>query len=192
VSGLASHTGTYYAALGEISVPAYLSQTLPTAVNQLYRLSIWLDSAANPARGHQTTPNEFSVAWNGITLFDKVNIGRTGWTNLQFTVKATGPGTVLQIGGRDDPFYLGLDDVSVTPVPVPVFQTLIKTNSTFKFTWNALAGVKYQVQYNSDLVQGAWINLGNPVTAAGNTVTVSDTNAITSSPQRFYRLQVLF
>jgi len=192
VSGLAPHTGNYYAAFGEISAQAYLSQTVPTAVNQLYRLSLWLDSAANPARGHLTTPNEFSVAWNGITLFDKVNVGRTGWTNLQFTVKATGPDTVLQIGGRDDPYYLGLDDVSVNPVPVPVFQSLIKTNSTFKFSWNALAGVRYQVQYNTNLVQGNWINLGNPITAAGNSITVSDTNAIVSSPQRYYRLQVVF
>jgi len=192
ISGLAPHTGSYYAAFGEISVQAYLSQTVPTAVNQLYRLSLWLDSASNPARGHATTPNEFSVAWNGITLFDQVNIGRTGWTNLQFTIKATSPDTVLQIGGRDDPYYLGLDDISVNPVPVPVFQTLIKTNSTFKFSWNALTGVKYQVQYNTNLVQGNWTNLGNPIIAAGNTVTVSDTNAIASSPQRYYRLQVLY
>jgi len=192
ISGLGPHTGTWYAALGELSVQAYLSQTVPTTVGQLYRLSLWLDSASNPARGRQTTPNEFSVAWNGITLFDKVNIGKTGWTNLQFTVKATSPGTLLQIGGRDDPYYLGLDDVSVNPVPVPVFQTLITTNSTFKFSWNALAGVKYQVQYNTNLVQGNWINLGNPITAAGSTITVSDTNAIVSSPQRYYRLQVLF
>jgi len=55
-----------------------------------------------------------------------------------------------------------------------------------------LTGVKYQVAYNTNLVQGNWINLGNPITASGNTVTVSDTNAITSSPQRYYRLQVLF
>ena len=192
ISGLAPHAGTYFAAFGEISVQAYLSQTVPTAVGQLYRLSLWLDSASNPAHGHPTTPNEFSVAWNGITLFDKVNIGRTGWTNLQFTVKATSPGTLLEIGGRDDPYYLGLDDVSVNPVPVPVFQTLITTNSTFKFSWNALTGVRYQVEYNTNLVQGNWINLGNPITASGNTVTVTDTNAITSSPQRYYRLQVLF
>jgi hypothetical protein len=49
----------------------------------------------------------------------------------------------------------------------------------------------YQVQYKTNLVQTNWINLGKPLIATNGNLTVSDTNAIRSSPQRFYRVQVL-
>ena len=101
--------------------------------NQPYLLSLWLNS---PTVRGGNTPNEFSVSWNGNTLFDQMNIPSIiGWTNLQFIVVATGSSTVLQFGERDDPWYLGLDDVSVTPIPAAAFQptTVAKTNNNLKF-----------------------------------------------------------
>ena len=109
---VAAHSGTYCALLGEPVVLAYLSQTLTTTVGQKYLLSLWLN---NPLAGDRYNPNEFSVAWNGSTLYDKKNLAVTGWTNLQFVVTATGGGTGLRIGGRQDNYYLGLDDIAVTP-----------------------------------------------------------------------------
>jgi hypothetical protein len=41
---------------------------------------------------------------------------------LQFVVKATGTSTVLQVGGRNDNYYLGLDDVVLTPVLPPAIS----------------------------------------------------------------------
>jgi hypothetical protein len=35
-----------------------------------------------------------------------------------------------------------------------------------------------------------WVNLGSPMTAAGNTLMLEDTNSLTSSPTRFYRVLV--
>jgi hypothetical protein len=181
------HSGTYGASLGPLGSLGYLSQTLPTFAGQNYLLSLWVDS---PNRS-PNTPNEFSVSWNGNTLFDQVNIGGIGWTNLQFIVPATSPGTVLQLGFRDDPFYLGLDDINVTPIPVPAFQATTKTSSTFNLTWGTAAGLVYQVQYTTNLIQTNWINLGKPLVATNGNLTVSDANAIGSSPQRFYRIMVL-
>jgi len=180
------HSGTYGAELGPLGSLGYLSQTLPTFAGQNYLLSVWLDSPSTSPN----TPNEFSVLWNGVSLFDQVNIGVTGWTNLQFIVTAAGPGTVLQLGFRDDPYYLGLDDISVTPISMPMFKTTSVASSTFNLTWGTTTGLVYQVQYSTNLAQGNWINLGKPLIATSNTLTVSDTNAISSSPQRFYRLTV--
>jgi hypothetical protein len=175
-------------ALGPLGSLGYLSQTLPTFAGQNYLLSLWLDS---PNISGTATPNEFSVSWNGNIIFDQPNMGKIGWTNLQFIVTATGPSTVLQLGFRDDPYYLGLDDISVTPVPVPAFRAATKTSSSFNLTWGTMAGLVYQVQYTTNLVQTNWINLGKPLIATNVNLTMSDTNAISSSPQRFYRVQVL-
>jgi subtilase family serine protease len=182
------HSGTYGAALGPSGSPGYLSQILPTFAGQNYLLSLWLD---NPNNSYGATPNQFLVQWNGTTIFSQTNMPFTTWTNLQFIVTATGSSTVLQLGFRDDPYYLGLDDISLAPIPVPAFRAATKTFSAFNLTWGTMAGLVYQVQYTTNLVQTNWINLGKPLIATNGYLTVSDTNAIGSSPQRFYRVQVL-
>jgi len=182
------HSGTYGAALGPPGSLGYLSQTLPTFAGQNYLLSLWVDS---PNISGTATPNEFSVSWNGHIIFDQSNLGKIGWTNLQFIVTATGSSTALQLGFRDDPYYLGREDISVVPIPVPAFRAATKTTSAFNLTWGTMAGLVYQVQYKTNLVQTNWINLGKPLIATNGNMTVSDTNAIRSSPQRFYRVQVL-
>ncbi|HEY1717245.1 MAG TPA: hypothetical protein VGH42_03000 [Verrucomicrobiae bacterium] len=115
-----AHSGIYGAQLGPVSSLGFISQTLSTTPGQTNFLSLWLDSPD----GRVT--NEFQVFWNGTNIFDQVNIGAIGWTNLQFAVVSTGANTVLQFGFRDDPSYLGLDDISVTNVagaPIPIAYT---------------------------------------------------------------------
>jgi hypothetical protein len=190
VGSMTPHSGSYLAALGESGVLAYLSQTAPTLTGQSYLLSLWLNS---PTVTGGNLPNEFSVSWNGNTLFDQTNIPPiSGWTNLQFIVTATRTNTVLQIGGRDDNFYLGLDDVSLTAIPAAIFQsaTVAKTNNNLKFAWNALTGLVYQVQFKTNLLQTNWAVLKS-VTATNTPATFVDTNPVTSFPQKFYRLQLL-
>jgi hypothetical protein len=48
----------------------------------------------------------------------------------------------------------------------------------------------YQVQYKTNLMQATWINLGSPVAGTGGQLLISDTNAISASSERFYRLVV--
>jgi hypothetical protein len=132
-TGLAPHSGTYFAALGPVGSVGYLSQSLTTAVGQSYLLSLWLNSPDGD------TPNEFIVNWNGSTIYDQTNLPATGWRNLQFVVTATGTNTVLQFGSRDDSSYLGLDDVSVLPTPAGTLKTTLAasyTNVATGFTVN--------------------------------------------------------
>ena len=184
--GIPPHSGTNLALLGELGFQAYLSQTVPTVSGQQYLISLWL---YNPLKGDVNNPNEFSVSWNGNSLYDKVNLPKiTTWTNLLFVVSATGYNTVLQIGGRNDNSYLGLDDVSVLPIPAPTVTGFRKTTNGFALTWNTLAGITNIVQYKTNLLQTNWINL---VTNIATTNTFSYTNLIGADPRRFYRVERL-
>lgn len=71
----------------------------------------------------------------------------------------------------------------------PAFKTLTLTNHILNLTWSAEAGSKYQLQYNSDLSPGNWINLGSPLTATG--ATLSATDPLANNPRRFYRVVLL-
>jgi hypothetical protein len=110
-NAIAVYSGEYGLELGQTNDLAYLSQVIPTIPGASYSISLWLDSP------DAVTPNEFSVAWGGDTLFDSTNLPAFGWTNLLFTVLATETNTELDIGSRDDNSYLGLDDISVVAAP---------------------------------------------------------------------------
>jgi alpha-tubulin suppressor-like RCC1 family protein len=174
------HSGLYGAELGPGGSPGYLSQNLATSAGQLYQISCWLYCNGE-------TSNEFSVAWNGASLFSQPNIGDTGWTNLQFIASATTTNTTLKFGFLDNPSYFGLDDVAVYPITVtpPQLQTATLSNGAISFSWSALAGQLYQVQYTTNLSQTVWSNLGASILAGGGTLSASD--GITNA-QRFYRI----
>jgi hypothetical protein len=182
------HTGGHGAALGQASTLGYLSQTLPTSAGQTYLLSLWLKNPQN--NNNSGTPNEFVVQWEGTTLYDQTDLPFFGWTNLQFFVTATNSGSLLQIGFRDDPYYLALDDISLKPVVAPHIRAIVQSPATFHFTFAADPGSVYQVQYKTDLAQPDWIDLGDPVTADTNGLTVSDDN-VANFPQKFYRLKLV-
>ncbi|MGA3283764.1 MAG: protease pro-enzyme activation domain-containing protein [Verrucomicrobiota bacterium] len=193
-SGIPPHSGNYLAALGAYGALGYLSQTLSTVSNQAYLISLWLNSPTNvsEASGGQVTsntPNEFSVSWNGTTLFDQVDIGPIGWTNMVFIVTATNSSSVLQLGGRADPWFLGLDDVNIWPIPNPFTCSVVKTNgNNLVLSWNSLSNIAYQVQYSTNLTETNWVILSTN-TATGPVMTC--TNAYGSDLQRFYRIRRL-
>jgi len=107
------HSGIYGASFGPVGTLGFISQVLQTTPGQAYRISAWLDSADG------RLPSEFNVAWDGVGLFDVVNLPAFGWTNVQLIAVASSPNTILQFGFRDDPSYLGFDDVSVVPLGSP-------------------------------------------------------------------------
>jgi len=179
------HSGSYGAEFGTSGSLAYLRQTVPTSAGQNYLLSLWLD---NPNNSHGATPNQFLIQWNGATIFNRTNIPFTAWTNLQFFVTATGASTVLQFGFEDNPNYLGLDDVSLTPHSPPRFNAARQNATGFALGWSAVPNLYYQIQYNTNLLQTNWLNLGAPLLATTNTLTFLDTNATSSAPSRFYRI----
>lgn len=177
------HSGTYDALFGQPGTPGSLSQNISTAAGAAYLLSLWLN---NP---DGSTPNEFFVTWNGNKLFDQTNVPASGWTNLQFLVKATNSLSMLQFGFRDDSSYLALDDISITLVPAPLFQATTVMNGIVNLTWSAVVDRVYQVQYTTNLATANWVNLGGPITAGGITAATNDVIGI--GTQRFYRVALV-
>jgi hypothetical protein len=180
--------GNYFAALGQVSTLAYLSQPLPTRAGQLYLLSFWLE---NPSGA---TPNQFLVQWNTNStstnvIFNQLNLGTFGWSNMQFVVKASTNITTLRFGFRNDNDFLALDNVSVMPVPGPALRAPAVAKGSIQLAWTAGPGVQYQVQYKTNLTQTSWINLSSVITATMNPMTFS--NNIGPDPQRFYRVVLL-
>jgi hypothetical protein len=175
------HSGNYGAFLGDNAV-ATLSQTISTVTGQNYLLSFWVNC---PVSG---SVQQFAVDWNGTSLTNLNNPPAFSWNNLQFIVTATGASSILQFAVENDPSYFGLDDVSIAPIPAAAFGPAVKTPSSFSLTWNSASGLSYQLQYTTDLAQPNWINLGSPVVATGNSLTVTDGSAGSATTQRFYRL----
>ena len=177
-------TNTYAAILGEPSEVAYLSQTIATHPGQEYLLSFWL---VNPGKFlNPPVPNEFTVTWDGNTVLDQTNMGAFSYTNMQFIVWASSASTVLEFGAQNNSDYFGLDDVSVTAIATPAFQSAASVSGSISFTWAAVTGATYQLQYTTDLRTTNWINLGSPITAANGVIAASDNQP--ADPQRFYRL----
>ena len=181
-NALYAHSGTYGVQAGPVSTPGYLAQVRPTTPGQAYLLSFWL---SNPTSG---STELFQASWNGTNAYAITNPPVMAWTNLNFVVTATGTNTTLQFALQNDLDYFGLDDVSVTPIPTPTFTGFSKKTNGLSLTWNALAGVVYQVQYKTNLLQTNWIILSTN-TATGNTI--SFTNTISADPRRFYRVRRL-
>jgi hypothetical protein len=180
------HSGRCAAMLGDIQL-ASLSQILSTVPGQYYFLSLWLQ---NPI---SATNQIFNVNWNTSrtatnTLFSMVNPPEFSWTNLQFLVIATDTNTTLQIQAENDTFYFSLDDISVTPVPLPMLQSAAIAASSFQFSCATTPGLAYQVQFKTNLLQTDWINLSGSFVATNYNSILWDTNAVSSSQQRFYRL----
>jgi subtilase family serine protease len=172
------HSGNFGAFLGDVQL-ATLSQALATIPGEQYLLSFWLDDPTNGGL------QQFQVDWNGSNIYSITDPPAFLWTNLQFIVTAANLDTLLQFGAENDLAYFGLDDVRLTYIPSIVFKAVLQTPGSFDLTWSAAAGLVYQVQYKTNLLQSNWLNLTKPLVATTNTLTVSDTG---SSPRRFYRV----
>jgi hypothetical protein len=179
------HSGKYFALRGQVGSLADLSQTLTTVSGQQYLFSSWVNSPDGSG------PNECSISWNGTTLFDGTNMPAIGWTNLAFVVTATGSSTVIDFAMRDDSTWLGLDDVSVTPLQTAAlaFNTVAASGGSINLSWNSVPNQVYQLQFTTNLTSGSWLNLGNAITATNSTVTTTDLNP--SDSQRFYRVMLV-
>ncbi len=78
---------------------------------------------------------------------------------------------------------------STAPISPPSFQSItITTSNTVILTWSGTVSQAYQFQYSTNLVSTNWINLGGAITATNMTMNTADTNAITGSTGRFYRI----
>jgi VCBS repeat-containing protein len=100
------HSGSHAAHLGPIGSDGFLTQHISTTAGQSYVLDFWLQHDGG-------TPNDFSVQWNGTTLFFTTNATAQGYTHYTYQLVATGSMTDLLFGFRQDPAYWNLDDITV-------------------------------------------------------------------------------
>ena len=71
------------------------------------------------------------------------------------------------------------------PMP-PMFQSINKTNGAIAFTWSAVAGQSYQLQYKTNLIQANWLGLGGSMIATNSPM--SSTDSTPTNSQRLYRV----
>jgi hypothetical protein len=103
--GYGPHSGTYSACFGNIGSLGFVSQTITDIPGETYTFTFWLKSDGR-------TPNEFQASYNGTVLTDMKNMSAFGYTQFSFPgLIGTGSDTI-KFGGRDDPEFLNLDDVS--------------------------------------------------------------------------------
>jgi hypothetical protein len=107
--------GAFYAIMGDVGSDGTLSQTFSDTAGQHYTFSFWFASVGDD-------PSDFSAHWDGTTLLSLTdpNTG-SNWSEFSFDVVGTGSDTI-SFAERDDPAYMALDNISVTPsqvVPEP-------------------------------------------------------------------------
>ncbi len=105
----AAEDGTFYTIMGDVGIDGTLSQTFSDNPGQHYTFSFWFASVGD-------SPSDFSASWDGTALLSLTN-PNTGvnWTQFSYDVVGTGSDTI-SFAERDDPAYMALDNVSVSPV----------------------------------------------------------------------------
>jgi hypothetical protein len=140
--GILPHAGSAAAYLATFGAPGYLSQTLSTAPEMAYMLTIsfWV----NNSLGDQ---NVFVASFNGTNIFAQTNLVANGWVNIQTNINIIGPtngNSVLQFMFEDDEDALGLDDVSVSfvvsPPPAPTNLLAVAGYEQVALSWAPSAG----------------------------------------------------
>jgi hypothetical protein len=103
------HSGVYDAAFGAYAgLNDTLSQQLPTQAGVVYDFNFWVNTSDGDSSSYLT------VSWGGSTILEITpTSGTFGWSNFDFAVTATGP-TIISFSGRNAPYLVYLDDVSVT------------------------------------------------------------------------------
>ena len=121
--GGGAEDGVCFASLGPVGDQGFLSQTFATTAGTQYTFSFWLQAFGDDV-------SNFSASWDGTQVFSQTDPNTGGnWQEFSFTEMGTGSDTI-ELSYRDDPGFLGLDNVSVTPVgAVPEPSSLLLLGS---------------------------------------------------------------
>jgi uncharacterized repeat protein (TIGR01451 family) len=176
------------------SDPATLSVNAAPALGAIASRTIHAGSqvvvnaaATDPEAPPQTLNFSIDAAPPGATIDPASGVFR--WTSSDADVNTTKTVT-LRVSDNGTPVLSDAKTFTITVTARPTVSTSL-TESTITFSWDAIDGQTYQVQFTDDLTTGDWTDL-TEVTASGPTASfidaiVSDAGPI---PQRFYRVLV--
>jgi hypothetical protein len=121
--GTAPHSGNYQAYFSDqVSNSTTLSQTVATVAGNKYAVSFYL---AQELVGPGTVNNSVTVGFNGTTLATLSNVGVQSYELFTYDVTATAASSLFSLNMGNDIGEFLLDDVSVTPVPLPASAWLM-------------------------------------------------------------------
>jgi len=118
--------GSFYSTMGPVSTDGTLSQSFADTAGQGYTFSFYLAGVGDD-------PSDFSAYIDGTQVYGATDPNTGGaWTLFSFSFTGTGADTI-SFAFRDDPAYIALDNVSVTPnvqtVPEPSSFLLMGTGA---------------------------------------------------------------
>ena len=131
-------------------------------------LTFSLDPGAPPAASINST--------NGIF----------NWTTANADAGSASPITI-RVTDNGVPPKSDTKNFTITVVAPPGVQEITASGGTVTFSWNAIPGRMYRVQYKSSLADANWIDLPD-VTAEGSSASFQETLV---ASQRFYRILAL-
>lgn len=107
--GGGAQDGSCFAFFGPVGDQGTMSQSFSDTAGAQYTFSFWLEASGDD-------PSNFSASWNGTSLLSLSDPNTGGvWQQFSFTETGTGSDTI-SFSFRDDPGFIDLDNVSVTPV----------------------------------------------------------------------------
>jgi hypothetical protein len=192
---------------GLINIPAALTNVLAIAAGAYNNLALVGDPFAPPmppriarppiartvVAGQPVVFNALAVGGLPLTyqwLRDGVPVAGQTRSSLMFTnvpPGATGNYQLVVMNG----FGAVTSAVMTVTVnlPQPVMKSAVRSDGTFSFNVDGIAGVLYIVEYRDSLETGAWLELESRM-GNGGTETILDTNSLPQS--RFYRVRAVY
>jgi hypothetical protein len=154
-------------------------------------------SVINPALNFGT--NGLCLSWASqagtqYAVQAKMTIVDPAWTNLA-TVTATGPSSTYCVGTNSPYHYfqiapLGSGSTGGGTTDISLHSPAVLADGRLQFSWDAVTGTTYQVQFTTNLVPVVhWMVLTN-ITASSTPLTFTDSTPSTNAPIRFYRVLI--
>jgi hypothetical protein len=140
-------------------------------------------SATDPDTPPQTLSFSLDAAPSGATI--GASGGLFSWTPTAGQVPSTNSVTVRVTDNGSPP--KGATRSFTVRAYAPPRAALTYGGGSVSLAFGTIPGKTYRVEYRNNLNPGPWTVIGNPVVAAGNSLTINDTT-IGGQPQRFYRI----
>jgi hypothetical protein len=198
-NGWANHAagiGPLFSADGEaqnmeiLSYPtnATVWQTVPTVVGERYAFSFYY--APRPG----APADLFSVSVNSSNVLSLIDDGQdlTNFDWQQFTTSFVASSNLTTLSFSDQSLFNAgsgthLDGVVLEHEPFLSIQ--YSSNSMIRCSWNGVSNEVYQLQYNTYLTGGQWVNLGPQMSGSSPLNADAFTEPLSiGTPRRYYRV----